>query len=398
MRKKLGELLIQSGAASAADVASALADQASGEPNRIGDLLLSNGKVSPLELAQALSVQNKIPFVQLTHVEPEASWLVALEFQREHKLVPFRIETDGLQRKVCVAMADPTGRDVVEILRNQLKRPIDLYVAAIDDIERVHAELGGEPVAEGVLLEGVVLDSEPGSEFTHVGALPEIAPVIPPAVAPLSAPPTDDWATNFEDMTALSAPVVSKPPPPKKGPAPADDLFGSFDDLGEAPVENTVLGLSTAPSAVAMKSNQTTQVQFAVAIPPPEIPSAVLGKLPLKKIPAPPRESSTQPLRAEARPPRSAVRTEPQLHSVAPAELPLPEWMTSPAAEAGVDPSALLSLSRPISEELDALLGAMVRAEAGAVSTPELLAALVRSLVERGLLDETALLSALGKR
>lgn len=153
----MGELLVEARAASQADVDAALADQSAGEPSRLGEILLAQGKLTPLALAQGLAVQLSLPFTDLAYVAPEASDLVPLEFQRAHKIVPFRVDEENGVRRVHVAVADPTLQDVIDELRAQLKSPVVVHVASVEDVEAVHSALGGDVVA-GALIEGSIID------------------------------------------------------------------------------------------------------------------------------------------------------------------------------------------------------------------------------------------------
>lgn len=206
MRKKLGEILIASGAVTQADLDLALNDQTAGEPARLGDLLVALGRISPVQLARALSQQHAIPFIQLPAVPPEVLLAVPLDFQQQHRVVPFRVSADA----ISLAMADPSNADAVETLRQTLHKKITRYVAAGDEIDALHADL-----------------------VTGTIDLPTVAPVVKPVKGSASPPTAKDLFGNLNDghlgdelFSGLDLPpaVAVVPPPPTvaplKGPKP----------------------------------------------------------------------------------------------------------------------------------------------------------------------------------
>ena len=101
MRRKLGEILVEMGACTQADVDAAIKDQRGGASFRIGDQLLESGKVTPMALAEALSKQNDLPFTVMPPVPAAVSSLVPVDFQVKRKMAPFKIYI-GAQGKLNV--------------------------------------------------------------------------------------------------------------------------------------------------------------------------------------------------------------------------------------------------------------------------------------------------------
>ena len=112
MRKKLDEILVETGAATSDDVEEALREQSAGEPNRLGDLLVANGKLSPRDLARALSDQYKLPFVELPSLPQAIIDLVPLELQLQFRFVPL----EQKDTELTIAMADLANLEVVTTL------------------------------------------------------------------------------------------------------------------------------------------------------------------------------------------------------------------------------------------------------------------------------------------
>lgn len=145
MRRKLGEILVEMGACTQAEVDAAIGDQRGGQPSRIGDQLLDSGKVTPMALAEALSRQSDLPFTVMPPVPAAVSSMVAVDFQLKHKMAPFKVDL-GAKGKVHVAVADPNAAgEWVEEMSVKLKRLLKLYVTPVDELAKHHATLLGAP-------------------------------------------------------------------------------------------------------------------------------------------------------------------------------------------------------------------------------------------------------------
>ncbi len=113
-KKRLGELLIETGLLSPENLEKALAAQQS-KKERLGEVIVEMGLATEEEIAQALSVQLGVPILDLTQtpVEPQAIDMIAEKVARRHLILPIAIE----QRELHVAMADPLSFEAIEDVR-----------------------------------------------------------------------------------------------------------------------------------------------------------------------------------------------------------------------------------------------------------------------------------------
>lgn len=237
MRKKIGELLIESGAVSQEQVRKALGQQrAYGNSQRLGSVIITLGFASATAVARALARQYDLPFVELPEIPEQVRALVSLDFQAEHRVVVFKLEREGRAERLHVAVDDPSDLTVVDELSFQLNKPIRVHVAAEDDIDQALDLVSGRAV------EGLELGADAGAplEVEH-GAPPVVAgswhgesdspPLTPsatlsalldwdmPASEPPPPPEDDDDITLITPRSALK----SKPPVLPPAPPPLDD-------------------------------------------------------------------------------------------------------------------------------------------------------------------------------
>jgi type IV pilus assembly protein PilB len=154
VKKKIGELLVDEGVISEAQLEIALAEQAR-TGTKLGATLMALGLATEEEISTALGRQSGVQHVDLEQVRPtpDALALVAEELATEYELLPLRIEEDSL----VVAMANPT--DLVAI--DRIQRYTDLFVRVVAAqrvqvrraITRAYERTGGEE------LEGEIRDA-----------------------------------------------------------------------------------------------------------------------------------------------------------------------------------------------------------------------------------------------
>jgi type IV pilus assembly protein PilB len=184
-KKRLGELLVESGLLSEQDLTRALAEQRS-RRGKLGDMIVSLGFASEVDIAQTLSMQLGITLIDLenTPVEPQAIELIGEKVARKHLIVPISIE----QKELHIAMADPLSFEAFEDVRFASGYTIKPFLATRSDILWAidqHYHLGSslstivKDIAEERMVEvvGESTDSD-GKDVDDLRRKSEAAPVI----------------------------------------------------------------------------------------------------------------------------------------------------------------------------------------------------------------------------
>jgi hypothetical protein len=262
MRKKIGELLVESGYVTEAQVRTALGQKRSyGRGHRLGSVMVSMGMITPKQLARALATQFDMPFVELPEIAPQVAGLLSVDFQAEHRIVPFKLEMEGKTERLHVAVEDPADLSLIDELRFQLHKTLRVYVAASDDIDNVLAMARGEKLD---IVQAVSVEEEHGDGAMKVErgtpvvqgrwTAEEITPPLPrpvpvPSASPaMPPPPPKEAATDFiDDLLGTKkrpAQQVQPPPPPPpdpetpEGPKVPVVMFGGAAKNVKAPERN----------------------------------------------------------------------------------------------------------------------------------------------------------------
>ncbi len=130
-KKRLGELLLETGLLDEEGLTRALAEQRS-KRGKLGEVIVSLGLATEQEIAQALSLQLGIPTIDLknTPVEPQAIELIQEKVARKHLIIPVAID----QRDLHIAMADPLSFEAFEDVRFASGYTIKPFIAPRSDI------------------------------------------------------------------------------------------------------------------------------------------------------------------------------------------------------------------------------------------------------------------------
>lgn len=131
-RKRLGDLLVESGLITEQQLVETLSQKASEE--KLGDALLREGHITEQQLIEVLEFQLGIPHINIFQysIVPELIQLVPKELAKRHNVLPIRKE----QNKLFVAMADPMDYFAIEELRMATGYQIVPGIATKDELYR----------------------------------------------------------------------------------------------------------------------------------------------------------------------------------------------------------------------------------------------------------------------
>ncbi|MBD7983024.1 Flp pilus assembly complex ATPase component TadA [Sporosarcina sp. Sa2YVA2] len=129
-RKRLGDLLVESGLITEAQLSTALEEKP--RDQKLGDSLLQRGYITEQQLIEVLEFQLGIPHVNLYRYpfDPKLFNIVPKEFAKRNSIVPLKAEGDRL----FVAMSDPMDYLSVDDLRLSTGFHIETAIASKDDI------------------------------------------------------------------------------------------------------------------------------------------------------------------------------------------------------------------------------------------------------------------------
>lgn len=130
-KKRLGELLVETGLISEKDLNRLLSEQKF-RRGKLGEFIVSQGLATEVEIAQALSIQLGIPMVDLqnTPIEPSATEIIGEKVARKHLIMPLQL----IHKELHLAMADPLSFEALEDVRFASGFAIKAFIATRTDI------------------------------------------------------------------------------------------------------------------------------------------------------------------------------------------------------------------------------------------------------------------------
>jgi general secretion pathway protein E len=147
--RPIGEILVAQGAVSQDKVAEALALQAE-RGGRLGEILVSLKACSEEQVLKALAAQLELPYqmrLAPEEISPELVKLVPINFAKQAKLMPLRVETEG-DAHALVAVADPLDSSALDSVRLLLGASISPVLvpsqAILDCINSVYDRASNE--------------------------------------------------------------------------------------------------------------------------------------------------------------------------------------------------------------------------------------------------------------
>ena len=142
MQRRLGDILIESGFLTAAELAEALSVQKE-SGRRLGEVITEMGLMSEFDILRAVSSQYSYPIIDLSSidVDSKATALLDEKFCEENVVVPIGFNDD----KLVVAIDDPLNILVQDDLQFRTGYEIDLMLATRTGImDTIHATYGRE--------------------------------------------------------------------------------------------------------------------------------------------------------------------------------------------------------------------------------------------------------------
>lgn len=148
-RKRLGDLLIESGLLTDEQLMTTLKEKSRDE--RLGDALLRRGYITEQQLIEVLEFQLGIPHVNLYRYpfDPKLFNIVPKGIAKQKMIVPLKKDGD----KLFVAMADPMDYNTIEDLRLSTGFHIETAIASKDDINRTITRYYDDALFDDIVFE-----------------------------------------------------------------------------------------------------------------------------------------------------------------------------------------------------------------------------------------------------
>ncbi|MFC5453087.1 GspE/PulE family protein [Paenibacillus aestuarii] len=136
VRKRLGDLLVESGIISEDQLQEALKEQSKSK-QKLGDLLITQGYITEQQLIEVLEFQLGIPHVSLFkyQINPDIAKIIPESMARRYQAIPLHKEGG----KLMVAMADPLDYFAIEELRMSTGFRIEPAISSRDELQRAIA-------------------------------------------------------------------------------------------------------------------------------------------------------------------------------------------------------------------------------------------------------------------
>ncbi|GLX69294.1 GspE/PulE family protein [Paenibacillus glycanilyticus] len=136
IKKRLGDLLVESAIISEEQLQKALQEQGKSK-QKLGDLLIAQGYITEQQLIEVLEFQLGIPHVSLYkyQIDPEITQIIPESMAKRYQAIP--LHKDG--GKLMVAMADPLDYFAIEELRMSTGFRIEPAISSKDELQRAIA-------------------------------------------------------------------------------------------------------------------------------------------------------------------------------------------------------------------------------------------------------------------
>jgi type IV pilus assembly protein PilB len=130
-KKRIGELLIESGCLTQENLEEALQHQKK-EGGMIGQILIRLGYISEDSLIAALSKQLHIPYLPLNQysINMDAAGLLGEELCRRHLMLAFDFD----DKKIYLALSDPLSDTLVDEIEKKVKLKPQVFISTPTEI------------------------------------------------------------------------------------------------------------------------------------------------------------------------------------------------------------------------------------------------------------------------
>jgi type IV pilus assembly protein PilB len=157
-RKRIGDILVDTGVITPQQLADALAQQRRTR-ERLGRILVEQGAATERQIAQALAAQLDLPLLTLSsaRIDPAAVRLVPEVIARKRKVLPLQLDGGHL----VVAMADPLDVFALDDVAIAARRPVKPVVAVESEVEAAIERVYGMGAAAQAVLSGVEEEAPP---------------------------------------------------------------------------------------------------------------------------------------------------------------------------------------------------------------------------------------------
>lgn len=170
-RKRLGDILVESGIITEQHLQEALAEQKKSKL-KLGDHLLQQGYITEQQLIEILEFQLGIPHVSLFRykLDTSLSSVVSEDIAKRYSLVPLKREGN----KLTVAMVDPLDYFAIDELRLSTGFVIETVIATRDEVQRAIARMYSMQGSVKELMEGM----GEGEEIEESRIIDEDSPIV----------------------------------------------------------------------------------------------------------------------------------------------------------------------------------------------------------------------------
>ena len=148
-KKRLGEILVEAGLISEAQLGTALSSQKTWG-GKLGSTLIRMGFVREEDLLRCLSAQLRLPSVDFSKIKiaPKTLQLIPVRIAEKYGVIPVALKEEMGKKTVILAMSDPSNLDSINEIQFQTGINIRPIVASETAISRAIDEYYGQTKAK----------------------------------------------------------------------------------------------------------------------------------------------------------------------------------------------------------------------------------------------------------